>query len=92
MVDCTNPFASAAPPTPEQLAAQAALAAFPPEAALAQLNAAIAKAETGQRYKIGDRELDRGDLRWMYPERKRLESIVARRARGGIRIRRIVPL
>jgi hypothetical protein len=66
--------------------------ALPPEQALAQLNIAIGKAETSQRYKIGDREIQRGDLRWMYPERARLEVQVARRARGGIRLRRIVPL
>jgi hypothetical protein len=43
-----------------------------PEAQLVQLNNAIAKAEVKQRYKIGDRELQAGDLRWMYPERARL--------------------
>jgi hypothetical protein len=70
----------------------AALAAMTPESRLVQLNTAIAKAETSQRYKIGDREVQRGDLRWMYPERARLESIVAKRSRGGIRFSRVVPL
>lgn len=69
-----------------------ALAAMTPEAQLVQLNGAIAKAEVKQRYKIGDRELQAGDLRWMYPERARLSALVARRRRGGIRLRRIVPL
>jgi hypothetical protein len=70
----------------------AALAAMTPEASLVQINTAIAKAELSQRYKIGDRELTRGDLEWMYPERKRLEAQVARRQRGGIRLRRVVPI
>jgi hypothetical protein len=35
----------------------AALAAMTPEASLVQLNNAIAKAETSQRYKIADREV-----------------------------------
>jgi hypothetical protein len=63
-----------------------------PEQALTQLNIAIGKAETSQRYKIGDREIQRGDLRWMYPERARLEKQVAQRMRGGIKFRRVVPL
>lgn len=70
----------------------AALAAMTPESQLVQLNNAIAKAEKSQRYKIADREMQRGDLRWMYPERKRLSALVARRQRGGIRLRRVVPL
>lgn len=76
--------------TPEDVAA--ALARMTPEASLVQLNNAIAKAEVKQRYKIGDRELQHGDLRWMYPERVRLEARVARRLRGGVRFSRIVPL
>jgi hypothetical protein len=43
-------------------------------------------------YRIGDRQVLRGDLRWMYPERKRLEAKVAALTRGGMRMRRIVPL
>lgn len=70
----------------------AALAAMTPESQLVQLNNAIAKAEKTQRYKIGDREMQHGDLRWMYPERARLAAIVARRQRGGIRFSRVVPL
>lgn len=67
-------------------------ASMTPESALAQVNIAIARAERSQRYKIGDRELHAGDLRWMYPERARLEKVVARKRRGGIRFGRIVPL
>lgn len=67
-------------------------AALPPEQALAQLNAAIAKAEVSQSYQIGDRKLMRGDLRWMYPERARLEAIVKAAVRGAPRFRRFVPL
>lgn len=67
-------------------------ASLPPAQALAQINAAIAKAEKSQRYKIGDRELWRGDLRWMYPERTRLEAQVRAQTRRGPRLRRVVPL
>lgn len=70
----------------------AALNALTPETRLIQINTAIQKAETSQRYKIADREMQRGDLRWMYPERARLEAQVARRRRGGIRFGRIIPL
>lgn len=70
----------------------AALDALTPESRLIQINTAIAKAETSQRYRIGDREVQRGDLRWMYPERARLEAQVARRRRGGIRLRRVIPI
>lgn len=70
----------------------AALNALTPESRLIQINAAIAKAEVKQRYRIGDRELFHGDLRWMYPERARLEAIVARRRRGGMRFKRVIPL
>lgn len=67
-------------------------ASMTPRQALAQINIAIAKAVESQSYKIGDREFSRGDLRWMIPERARLEQRVAILARGGIRLRRIVPL
>jgi hypothetical protein len=67
-------------------------ASMTPKQALAQINIAIAHAEVSQSYKIGDRELQRGDLRWMYPERTRLEKRVASAERGGVRLRRIVPL
>lgn len=67
-------------------------ATMSPRQALAQINIAIAKAVNSQRYKIGDRELERGDLRWMLPERARLEKVVAKLDRGGVRLRRIVPL
>lgn len=67
-------------------------ASLPPAEALAQLNVAIEKAEKSQRYKIGDRELWRGDLRWMYPERARLEAQVKAESRRGPKLRRAVPL
>lgn len=67
-------------------------ATMDPRSALAHVNAAIFKAENGQRYKIGDRELWRGDLRWMYPERTRLEGIVKAMSRRGPTLRRVVPL
>jgi hypothetical protein len=67
-------------------------ATMSPRQALAQINIAIAYALSAQSYKIGDRELERGDLRWMIPERARLEKKVASADRGGVRLRRIVPL
>jgi hypothetical protein len=72
--------------------ADSPFATMSPAQALAQINMAIQAAEKSQRYTIGDRELWRGDLRWMYPERARLEQKVAQLARGGVRLRRIVPL
>jgi hypothetical protein len=63
-----------------------------PEQALAGVNIAIAKAESAQEYRIGDRQIVRGDLRWLYPERARLEQIVRSKQRGGPRFRRVVPL
>lgn len=62
---------------------------------LAEVNAAItAVTERGQRYKIGDREVWRGDLEWLFAERKRLEPLAQGEARGGTgpRIRRVIPL
>jgi hypothetical protein len=60
------------------------------------VNAAIsAVSERGQRYKIGDRELWRGDLEWLYAERRRLEPLAAAelaQEQGKPRIRRVVPL
>jgi hypothetical protein len=60
---------------------------------LAEVNAAItAVSLRGQRYKIGDREVWRGDLEWLYSERRRLEPQAAREAASGVRVRRVVPL
>lgn len=62
---------------------------------LAEVNAAITTImERGQRYTIGDRELWRGDLRWLFEERQRLTPLAAREISGsnGIRVRRVVPL
>jgi hypothetical protein len=67
-------------------------ATMSPRQALAQVNIAIARASESQSYKIGDRELTRGDLRWLIPERARLEAKVAKLDRGGVRLRRIIPL
>lgn len=65
--------------------------ALPPAQALAQINLAIAAAEKSQMYKVGDRQLLRGDLRWMYPERARLEAQVTRANKARNRFRRAVP-
>lgn len=61
---------------------------------LSEVNAAItAVSERGQRYKIGDREVWRGDLEWLYQERRRLEPLATAETRGsGMRIRRVIPL
>lgn len=62
---------------------------------LDEVNAAItAVSVRGQRYKIGDREMWRGDLEWLYSERKRLEPLARSEATGtsGRRYRRVVPL
>lgn len=64
-----------------------------PKQALASINRAIAIIESGaQEYRIGDRQVVRGDLRWMYPERARLEKRVASFERGGPTFRRVIPL
>jgi hypothetical protein len=71
---------------------------------LAEVNAAIsAVMNRGQRYRIGDREVWRGDLEWLHSERGRLEPLASREKSkadalaagcqaGGIRVRRGVPL
>lgn len=64
---------------------------------LGEVNAAItAVSERGQRYKIGDRELWRGDLEWLYAERRRLEPLAHAEAGAANgtrrRLRRVVPL
>lgn len=60
---------------------------------LAEVNAAItAVCVRGQRYKIGDREVWRGDLEWLFGERARLEPLASRESGGGLRIKRVVPL
>jgi hypothetical protein len=61
---------------------------------LAEVNLAISAAMRGQRYKIGDREVWRADLEWLYAERTRLEPLAAGecRPRTTGRIRRVVPL
>jgi hypothetical protein len=68
-------------------------ATMTPEQALAGVNEAIRAIEVkGQEYEIADRRLKRGDLRWLLPERARLEKIVNSRRRGGPTFRRVVPL
>lgn len=67
---------------------------------LREVNSAItAVSERGQRYKIDDRELWRGDLEWLYAERRRLEPLATSEAIAettgrprGTRLRRVVPL
>lgn len=60
---------------------------------LAQVEAAIEAIEQrGQSYTINGRSLNRGDLKTLYGERKRLTTLAAREARGGVRIRYGVPV
>lgn len=61
---------------------------------LAEVNLAISAVGRGQRYKIGDREVWRADIEFLYKERSRLEPLAAGEARvaGAGRIRRVVPL
>lgn len=55
---------------------------------LAQVQAAItAILERGQSYTIKDRQLTRANLAELLAERKRLQPLVAREARGGVRMR-----
>jgi hypothetical protein len=73
--------------------ADSPFAVMSPAQALASINKAIAVVESGaQSYRIGDRQVLRGDLRWMYPERARLEKLVNSARRGGPTFRRVVPL
>lgn len=60
---------------------------------LASLEAAIAKVEGGgQDVTFEGRRITYGDLAAMYRERARLETLVAREARGGgIRVRLATP-
>lgn len=48
--------------------------------------------QRGQRYTIKDRELWRADLATLDKRQERLEKAAARKARGGVRVQRIVPL
>ena len=55
--------------------------------------AAIARPGGAQRYRIGNRELYRADLRALREERDDLRQRLAREGRGGgLRVRRVVPL
>lgn len=57
-------------------------------------DAAIAKIERlGQEHgSDGGRSLKRGDLGKLYEQRQRLQTLVAREARGGIEIRGATPV
>jgi len=60
---------------------------------LTQVEAAIEAIEQrGQSYTISGRSLSRGDLKTLYAERKRLTTLAAREARGGVRVRYGVPV
>ncbi|MCW2248284.1 hypothetical protein M2352_003918 [Azospirillum fermentarium] len=64
-------------------------------AQLAEVNRAVtAITERGQRYVFQGRELTRADLGMLLKERARLEPLALRQAggRGGVRVRRVVPL
>lgn len=62
-------------------------------AQLVSINLAIAAIEGGaQSYSIAGRSLSRGDLSTLYAERKRLEALVDRTDRGGVRVRLVTPV
>lgn len=56
------------------------------------LTAIDAVEQKGQRFTIKDRELWRADLKHLEERRERLQREVERKAEGGIRVQRIVPL
>jgi len=59
---------------------------------LEDIDAAIAAIETrNQSYSINGRSMTRADLATLYAERRRLQPLAAREARGGARIRYGVP-
>lgn len=59
---------------------------------LAEVEAAITKATGAQRWQQGQRSEERADLSALFAERSRLERLIARQTRGGIRMRQGVPL
>jgi len=59
---------------------------------LAEVEAAITKALDKQSWTQGQRAEQRASLDQLFAERKRLERIIGRTTRGGIRMRRGVPL
>lgn len=63
------------------------------EEQLEDVQNAITAVETrGQRMTIKDREIWRANLKELDQRSERLEKAAARRARGGVRVQRIVPL
>lgn len=48
--------------------------------------------ERGQSFKLNGRMLTRADLAELYKQEERLETLAAREARGGMRVRRVVPI
>jgi hypothetical protein len=62
------------------------------EEQLAEVEAAITKALDKQSWTQGQRAEQNAALEHLFAERKRLQRIVGRRAMGGIRMRRGVPL
>lgn len=59
---------------------------------LESVQTAIASVEaTGQGFDVNGRTVTRGDLRTLYQRERWLRSQVAREARGGIRMRQVVP-
>jgi hypothetical protein len=63
------------------------------EEQLAETLDSIQKVEQGgQRYTIKDREVWRGDLQVLDQRAIRLERRAARKLRGGITVKRVIPL
>lgn len=60
---------------------------------LERVQRAIAAIEGGnQSYTILGRSFTKGDLKTLYQRETQLKSAVARAARGGIRMQRVIPL
>ena len=64
-----------------------------PQVQLERVQTAIAAIESGsQSYTILGRSFTKADLRTLYAREQYLVAKVARAARGGIRIQRVIPL
>lgn len=60
---------------------------------LDRVQAAIAAIESGsQSYTILGRSFSKADLQTLYGRERELKFAIARQARGGIRVQRVIPL
>lgn len=60
---------------------------------LEEIQTAISRILThGQAFEVNGRVYRRADLATLYKQEERLKALVAREARGGIKVRRVVPV